>query len=430
MGLTTLFAVIVIFGCFVAAIRIPIAGIVGYFVIYATYSTKTWYGYQLQTVFLRPSLLAAAVLLISCIINHNQLSWKISRKEIEIYLFAITAFVVSHFFGVYVTEDSDFYIEKLFKVSLFIFLMIRTVNTIDKFNIMLWPFIGGSIFLCWQAQQIGGFHDGRLNNIGGVDFSEANAFASFLIFSVILLGFKLFKAPLWKKGIIVVCIGVLSKTFIMTQSRAVFMGLFFGGCYVLFSSPRKIRIQILIYAAAALVMLSILASENFWNRMGSIDDQAGKISQTDALINEQVELSRIDYWKSSIYIFKDHPMGIGVKNFTNVVPLYDPRNPGMDAHNTYVLCYTELGVAGGALFLIILFETFLQFRRIKKMIRYLADPFDVEMLFFSLTSFVIVYTTGPMVTHSYLYSEFLWIILALPICLEQAVRQEIHSETA
>ncbi len=427
MGITTLLVVAIILLVFVWAIRSPIGGIVGYLIIYATYSSRTWYGYQLQSIFFRPPLLATAVLLMSCVINHDQLSWKISRKEIEIYLFSLTTFLISHLFGLGVTDSSSMYIEKMFKVSIFIFLLIRVVNSIEDFKIILWPFIAGSVFLSWQSHQIGGFSGGRLNNIGGADFSEANALAAFLIFSVILLGFKLFRSALWQKGLIIVCIALIFNTFIMTQSRAVFMGLFFGGCYVIVASPKKVKVQLFLYAIAGIFMLRILAPDNFWDRMYTIDDQAELISEDNSLINQNTELSRLDFWRTSIDIFKDHPMGIGAKNFGNVIPLYDPRNPGLDAHNTYVVCYTEIGVIGISLFLIIIFETFLQFRRIKQMSTLLTDSFDVQMLLLSLKSYFIVYITGPFVTHSYLYTEFTWIIFVLPICFEQVVKNKIRN---
>ncbi|MCK4829028.1 O-antigen ligase family protein, partial [bacterium] len=164
----------------------------------------------------------------------------------------------------------------------------------------------------------------------------------------------------------------------------------------------------------------------FLERMDTIGDEA---KQLESITNEnQVErLSRIDFWKASVQIFKDHPLGIGVRNFQNIVPYYDPRNPGRDAHNTYVLCYTEIGIIGIILFMVIIIEAFFQLRRIRRMIK--GTPYEQEISLFaiSLTTSLLIYLLGGMTSHSYLYNEITWMLFALPICLENATRKLVDT---
>ncbi|MBE9540747.1 MAG: hypothetical protein IMF01_00390 [Proteobacteria bacterium] len=106
-----------------------------------------------------------------------------------------------------------------------------------------------------------------------------------------------------------------------------------------------------------------------------------------------------------------------------MVPYYDPRNPGKDAHNTYVLCYSEIGILGIALFLIIIGESFLQIRRIRLAVKDTPHENDITLHTLAITTALIIYLSGYMMTHSNLYTEMLWILLAMPICLENATKK-------
>ncbi|MBU4415279.1 MAG: hypothetical protein L6302_03675, partial [Desulfobacteraceae bacterium] len=123
-----------------------------------------------------------------------------------------------------------------------------------------------------------------------------------------------------------------------------------------------------------------------------------------------------------------HPLGVGVKNFEKMVPYYDPNNIGRDAHNTYVLCYSEIGILGIVLFLIIIGETFLQIRRIRLAVKDTPHEEDIRLHTFAITTVLIIYLLGYMTTHSILYTEILWILLAMPICLENATKKLLESE--
>ena len=128
-------------------------------------------------------------------------------------------------------------------------------------------------------------------------------------------------------------------------------------------------------------------------------------------------------------MFIDHPLGVGVKNFEKLVPHYDFRNKGLDAHNTYILCYSEIGIFGIVLFIVIIIEALFQLKRVSRMVR--GTPYEQEITIeaLSLNTAMIVYLFGQMVTHSILYREFFWILLAMPICLENATCKLLDSSS-
>ena len=60
--------------------------------------------------------------------------------------------------------------------------------------------------------------------------------------------------------------------------------------------------------------------------------------------------SRLDYWRDSLPIIKDHPLGIGLRNYDNVIPLYNVSmlaDKRLEyAHNDYLQLLIEAGWIG------------------------------------------------------------------------------------
>jgi O-antigen ligase len=60
--------------------------------------------------------------------------------------------------------------------------------------------------------------------------------------------------------------------------------------------------------------------------------------------------SRIDIWRDSLVIVKDHPLGIGLGNFKDVFPVYNASNISdtryLYAHNDYLHLLIEAGIPG------------------------------------------------------------------------------------
>lgn len=426
MSLTFLLVFSVFIASFLGSLWRPLFGIAGYLAVYMLYNQNLWWVAGISQWIPRPSFLSVLFLITGCVLHSKKLNWRITSRELEFYLFLAVAWLASLVFGIGMTEVSWIYLEKLTKTFIFIFFLIRVVHSIHDFKFVIWVLILGGIFLSYQGHVIGQFQGSRLDNIGGIDFSEANSFASFLMLCISMLGFFLLRYSIWKKAIGTIAIALMVNTVIMCQSRAVFLGIVLALPFLVLLPHKKYRKQVCIYALLGGALFFVLSDVNFFNRMGFI----GKIAENNNFIaiQPQEELNRLDFWKASVQIFKDHPMGIGVKNFELIVPKYAPRNQGLDAHNTYVLCYSELGIFGIGLFMLIIIEALFQLKRVRK----IADNtlFGDELILTStgLTLFYVIYLTGSMMTHSSLYIEFLWILLALPICLENAALKIIDTK--
>lgn len=419
MAFTPLFIATLFATLFFGALFNPTMGILGYLSVYLFYDSSVWWCKSIAIYLSRPSLVASIFLFIGCLLHRDKIDWNISRREIQFYLFLGTAWLVSIAFGVGMHEASWGALEKITKMFIFIFLLLRVVHTLDGFKLLMWGYILGAIFLAYQAHDIGQFSGGRLEDMGGIDFREANAFALFMAFGITLLGFQLLKGAWWKKVLYVIAIAAMLDTIVLTQSRAAFLGMALACPYVLLSAPRKYRKRIYLCVTLGAVLFFMLSDVYFLKRMDTIGDEAEQLKSTA----EKTNISRIDFWNTSIRIFADHPLGIGVWNFQNIVPYYDPDNPGLDAHNTYVLCYTEIGIIGIILFMVIIIEAFFQLRRIRQIVK--GTPYEQEISLFaiSLGTSLLIYVLGGFMSHSYLYNEITWMLLALPICLENATRK-------
>jgi O-antigen ligase len=426
MALTVLliFSLYVIF--FFSALRYPIMGVLGYLSVYMSYNTNVWWGAIIAELLKRPSFVAVIFLIIGCLFNISKLEWKISRRENEFYAFLLVCWIVSLTVGQGMHPESWYYLKKFSKLFVFIFLFIRVVNTIDRYKLVIWAFILGGVFLSYQGHFIGEFSDSRLDNIGGIDFREANSFGSFLAFCVVMIGFQVLNSSWWKKFLFILCIPIMINSIIMTQSRAVTMGITAAALFTVLLAPKAYRKQIYVYLIIGAIMSASLMDPKFITRMGTIDDKIEGVYSQE-LVFQAENPSRIDFWKASMRIFRDHPLGIGIKNFEKMVILYDPRNPGMDPHSTYVMCYSEIGIFGILLFLLIIFEAFLQLRKVRNMLINTPHEKGTILHVFSLKIALLLYLLGIMVTHSILYSEILWILLALPICLENSAKNLLES---
>ena len=408
-------------GLFLGSFYRPIFGVLGYLAVYTTYNTDIWWGATFNVYLPRPSVIAMVFVIVGALLHMKKLKWGISRREIEFYLFLGIVWISSLVFGIGMGPENWPYLEKITKVFIFIFFLIRVVNSLNNYKLVLLTFVLAGVFLAYQAHTLSPsyFRSSRLDFLGGADFRESNAFAFFLTVGITILGFQMLRSPYWKKIIYVLGVGLMFNAMIMTQSRAVFLGLLLGGIYVFIRPPKGFRKLIYLFLALGVVLFFVLADVKFLNRMGTMP---GGIET-----GREEGMRRLDYWKASLKIFEDYPLGIGIKNFEKIVPYYDPTNIGRDAHNTYVLCYSEIGTFGILLFLLIIGEAWLQLARIRKNGLNGLTKAEISIYVISLETIYIAYFLGYMTFHSNLYSELLWVLLALPICFENAVNKLVDA---
>jgi len=400
-------------------------GVIGYILVYLIFNPTVWWGHGVLDIFPRPSLIAVLFLTIGCLLHTGKLNWSISRREIGFYLFCGLMWVVALGFGVGMHPEAWMAVDKMTKMFFFIFLLFRVVHTYDNLKFVLWAIIFGGFFIALQARMVGEFYGIRLQNMGGVDFREANALAVFMACTAALAGFEMLKLP-WKYKIpMIFAIALMLDALVLTRSRAGFLALVVALPYVLVWSPKRFKKQVYIYTALGAVLFFMLTDTYFFGRVSTIQDSivTGREYEGEEVV------SRLDFWRASVPMLKDNPLGVGPRNFKQVVHIYDPRAYGRDAHNTYVTCYAEFGIPGILLFGYLVISAFLQIQNARKRAREDLGDETVSLTGVALGSIFLCYTVGGMLTRTYLYNEIIWIVLALPICYENAV-QKLVAEKA
>jgi O-antigen ligase len=120
--------------------------------------------------------------------------------------------------------------------------------------------------------------------------------------------------------------GLFGYSLALTQSRGAFVALM-GGLAAFFYARFGLRKSLLLGALALPVLLFF-----FGGRMTSISTGEG------------TGQSRVQLWSDGLDLFKESPLfGIGVDQYRQRLSFV--------AHNSYLHCYTELGLLGGTLFL-------------------------------------------------------------------------------
>jgi O-antigen ligase len=159
-----------------------------------------------------------------------------------------------------------------------------------------------------------------------------------------------------------------------------------------------------------------LTDTYFWNRMNTLTDK-------EALATDTAAVARSEIWVTSIQIVRDNPLGIGPGNFPRVIGTYDPQYHRRSAHNTLVVCFAELGIHGGIVFLLMMAGSLEMLRRSAKLADATERPLETKLICYGLlVSFVTYFVTG-LGTERF-YCESFWWIMVLPLCLHRVVMRE------
>jgi O-antigen ligase len=305
-------------------------------------------------------------------------------------------------------------------------MLTHVVTTARHFNLLMWALVAGSMMLGFHAYTtpLSQFVKGRLEGIGGPDFNEANFLGAFLGAMLPLIGVQFLRSG-WTGRLVCLISGVFAtNAVVLTRSRGAVIGIGCGVLVAVFLAPRKHRAVLLLGLIVAMIGAYRLMDPAFLGRVSTIstaEEERDRSSQ-----------SRIEIWKASGQMLKDHPLGVGTGNFFQSIGRYF-RIPGADAHSTYIRAACELGLQGIAVFLLVVFSAFRTLWCLPSKMEGLPAKERDRMTFLVyglMISLAIILGAG--MTISLLYMEALWWLLAMPVCLERAVKnlkEDLAAET-
>ena len=343
MSLKTLLFVGLFAVCCAAAVFQPLWGILGYLAHYIIGPERQWWERPIQHLGIRYSYILAIATAIGVALNYGKLRFGkklLHRHEVLLLLFVGLLWALR-----LLNEPTDYYTIvdhptlKMTKVMVFGLMLTHVVTDAKKLRALLWTLVVCTLILGLQAYTAARPR-GRLESVGGVDFSESNFLAAFLGAMLPLVG-VLFLQTGWAGKLL--CLGTgafAANAIVLTRSRGALVGIALGLIPAILLAPKKLRLTIgagMLVAGLGVLYVS-LPDAGFMQRMKSIT-----LSSEE---RDESSQQRLDLWETSLVMVKDHPLGIGPGNFFQVVGRYRPDLEGRDTHSTYFRCLTELGIPG------------------------------------------------------------------------------------
>lgn len=425
MSLTEIiFWLVYIGGCF-GALRRPMLGIIVYILVYNLNPETQWWGRNVAALGLRTSMTVAVMTGLGII-----LTWRgMDRRQTHfpmlfsfMCLFLIYGFLTSmtgsHPTGNYV---SQFKLNKLLRIYVFVFMMIHIIRTRRDFRALLWAWMAGTIYIGYQAWSgVGITLSGRLlaGGLGGPDFSEASGLSAHMIVMVALAGFLFYSSAGTKgKFFALLAAAFAVNTIVMTRTRNAVPGavalIFFG----IMRTPKGLRLKCLIGMFLGVMLASTLTDQGWWTRMETM-----KTPENDPSI-----VSRYVFWKAAIEMARNRPFGVGPGNFAYNLKYYAPGYGKRSAHSTYFECLGELGYPGLLLFLVIVTIAFWEYERARNVgknwrLTQESDPelaqAQRELLLVSTACEVSLagFLTCAIFT-TRLWTESLWLLVGMGCCV-------------
>ena len=214
------------------------------------------------------------------------------------------------------------------------------------------------------------------------------------------------------KIITFISIPFLINLIILANSRATFVAVIVIALLALIWAKGKLRWQVLLALAGGVILVLMLANEQFWERQKTIDKYK----------EEGSAISRIYLWKGAWRMWLDHPLGVGGNGYEMLVMDYVPElreimeeKGEKTVHNTFFLVLVEWGFIGIILFLGFLIHIFIILRKIRKdgvktpNYRYYIDATALQM------GLIAILIAG--IFHNRLYSEVIYWIGAFAVAL-------------
>jgi len=421
MPVRTLLFALAFVACCVGSLVSPIWGLLGYVAHYCIGPERQWWEAPLSRFGIRYSLTLAAATMVGIVAHWGKLRYGktfLTGQEKLLFLFLVLVWASTLLGGPtegrYTTVDPPSI--KLAKVFIFCLMLTHVVTDLKDLNRLYWVLTLGTLILGLEAYNTPrrAFQAGRLETIGGPDFQHSNVLAAHMVAMLPLIGAQFLRSR-WIGKVITVLAGAFAvNTVVLTRTRGAVVGVAGAVIAALALSPGKHRAKIIAGVAAALVGGFFLVDPGFLNRAGTLQR-----SQEEMDVSAR---SRLEIWKGSLQLLKDHPLGVGAGNFHQNIGRYVPEMAGRDAHNTFVRCYSELGVQGITVLGVLVLNAIYMLR---KVIRDSAGLPKAQHDSLSLAGYGLAVSIVAMLccglTSTVLYTEAMWWLLAMPVCLWRAL---------
>jgi hypothetical protein len=426
MGVRTLIWGGFFFFTCIAALGNPIWGIVGYVGHYSLGPEKQWWAAPINSLELRYSLTLAVCTGLGMLLHIGKLRSGpvlLVRHEKLMLAFLGLVWLMTIFspetVGKY-TGPVDHPSIKLTKTLFFVFMMTHVVTYVKNFDKLFWILAIGALVLGIQAYEkpYSAFVGGRLEGVGGPDFGDSNRLGGYMAGMLFIVGAQFMRSKPQGKLLAFLAGGFTANAVVLCRSRGAFLGVAAGMLLAAVMAPKGYRDKVFLGLLLACIGGLVIVDPQFLNRMSSINESS---EERDASAN-----SRLEIWTGAVKMISANPIGVGTGNFYQRIGDYVPKHPNRDAHSTVFRCGGELGLPGLGLFAIIVLSAYASLRRTIKIATSLPGEEANRVMwaaFGAITGLTAILTYG--MTGTLIYTEYLWWMLGIPVCLERVIQNLI-----
>jgi hypothetical protein len=350
----------------------------------------------------------------SAIFHKSKLHYRRFIESQELLLFLFLALVwISIPIGI-PNETLDEHAIKMTKITVMLFIASHIVTNLKRYEIIVYLFIATGLFLGIETYTAPSYYfaAGRLGGgIGGGDLLNGNMLAAHFIMVLSLLGVMFMKGGYRAKFFCFLAAGFMLNGIILIRSRGSFLGLMAAGIAALLLSKGVKKTKIIFCLLAAIIGAATLVDSGFLQRMDEItfDSQAMDASAQ----------SRIEIWNIGLRMSADHPLGVGVGNSAKAAAEYNLAYEGLDMHNTFLRCLSDLGIQALVVLLLIIGNAFRTLSFISRNVAALPNRDSFLWHIYAVKVGLIGYLVTVFFVSATYTEDFYWFLM-LPTFLKRA----------
>ncbi len=353
---------------FLGVFKNPVFLIAGYFTVYFLYHDSRWW-FTSAASFSYSFVFSVAILAFAFLTKKSEESVFKHGPVILMILLGIL-YLMTNLWAIAPelhAESTDDFI-KLILISIASIFLVKNKR---DFDIVVWAYVIGCTYIGYYIQLFGR-SDGRVYGVGMVDSPDINDLAALLTIGAYFSLYLFWKSKLAIKPIVVVCGALILNGIVLINSRGAFLAILVGGLWFVFQmfksnvniSKKNLKLAGLCFVG--LIGLAIVIDQSAINRFLSI--------KTQSQLTTEVETgsTRVFFWKASIQMSTDYPMGAGSNGFLTLSPYYIPENVATGesrnraVHSSWFQALTEVGYLGLGIFILMIMWSFSYLKKLKK----------------------------------------------------------------